>query len=523
MPDYPTGTVTLVFTDLEGSSELSEKHGAAFEPVRDQHFAVLRKAAARRHGYEVETAGDSLFVVFSSAADAVQFAVEAQQSLAEYSWPAEIGSIRVRIGMHSGEPYIGFDQGRPTYRGPVTNRAARVQAAGHGGQVLLSQAAHDLALPALPSEITLKDLGRHRLKGVGEEHFWQVSHPALADEFPPINTLPASRHNLPLPQTPFVGREAEVQNCLNLLLEPANRLLTLLAFGGMGKTRTALQVAELCFDHFKDGVWWISLENATTGEEMVTRIAEQLRLHLQPQPSVREQIWEFHRDRQLLLVLDNLEQVQGDEAAQVVHGLLNAGPRVKCLVTSRRSLNLTAERVVELMPLPASDAEVLFTQRAAARKANFVLNQQNAEDVAAICRTLEGVPLAIEIAASLIVLLAPRQILKRLDDQLKALVARDPTLPPRQQALRAAIDWSYSLLPESTKVLFAQLAVFAGGFTAEAAESICRCDEEDVFEGLMELRNHSLLRAVTDESTQEERLTMLESVRSFALEKAARR
>lgn len=519
MPDYPTGTVTLVFTDLEGSSELSEKHGAAFEPVRDEHFTVLRNVAMRWHGYEVETAGDSLFVIFSNAADAVQFAVDAQRALAEFSWPEEIGDIRVRMGMHSGEPYVGLDQGRPTYRGPVTNRAARVQAAGHGGQVLLSQATRDLALPSLPPDISLKDLGRHRLKGVGDEHFWQVCHPALREEFATLNTLPPTRHNLPLPQTPFVGREAEVLSCIELLRQPSTRLLTLLAFGGMGKTRTALQIAELCFDDFKDGVWWVSLENATTGEEMIARIAEQLRVHLQPQPSVREQVWEFHRDRQLLLVLDNLEQIQGDEAAQVIHGLLNAGPRVKCLVTSRRALNMAAERVFELQPLPISDAETLFAQRASARKSSFALNEQNSADVEAICRTLEGVPLAIEIAASLIVLLAPKQILKKLDDQLKALVARDPTLPPRQQALRAAIDWSYSLLPEPTQVLFAQLAVFAGGFMAEAAESICQCEQADVFDGLLEIRNHSLLRAVTDESTQQERLTMLESVRSFACEK----
>jgi len=211
--------------------------------------------------------------------------------------------------------------------------------------------------------------------------------------------------------------------------------------------------------------------------------------------------------------------VQGDEAAEVIHELLNAGQRIKCLVTSRRGLNLASEQVVELAPLPQAEAQTLFAQRASARKASFAINEQNREDVAAICATLEGVPLAVEIAASLIVLLTPRQILKKLDDQLRVLVTRDPARPRRQQALRAAIDWSHDLLAEEVKKLFAQLAVFAGGFSIEAAEALCQCAQSDIFEGLLELRNHSLLRSIADESTQQERMTMLESVRSYAREK----
>ena len=242
--EFPTGTVTLVFSDLEGSSKLSEEHGASFEAPRMEHFEVLRAVLARYGGCENETAGDSLFAIFAEASSAVQFAVEAQRAMAAHSWPAHIGNLRVRIGIHTGTPFIGEDHGHPTYRGPATNRAARVQSAAHGGQILISA---DTALLAtdLPPEISLLDCGLHRLKGVGEMQLWQVCHPALPAVFPPLDTLSPERHNLPSPTTPLIGREAESAALRDLLCRPNTRLLTLLGFGGMGKTRLALQLAEL--------------------------------------------------------------------------------------------------------------------------------------------------------------------------------------------------------------------------------------------------------------------------------------
>ncbi|BCM88444.1 putative HTH-type transcriptional regulator [Abditibacteriota bacterium] len=322
--------------------------------------------------------------------------------------------------------------------------------------------------------------------------------------------------NVPQSFTPFIGRVEQLQEWSALLLQPTTRLITIAGFGGMGKTRTALEIARRCRDDFGDGVWWVTLETATTGEEMIHRIAEQLRLHLKPQPTVREQLWDFHRDRDLLLVLDNLEQIRGTEASEVVQGLLNAGARVKCLVTSRRSLEISAEQLVELEPMPFRDAEALFVERARARKANFALTTQNATTVTDICHVLEGLPLAIEIAASLIVLLSPPQILKRLDDQLR-LTTRDPGVPRRQQALRAAIDWSYDLLTEGTKTIFAQLSAFTGGFVFDAAEAIC--SGQDVLGSLLELRSFSLLRVETNTFTQQERLLMLRAVADYAAEK----
>jgi non-specific serine/threonine protein kinase len=328
----------------------------------------------------------------------------------------------------------------------------------------------------------------------------------------------AVRNNLPQSLTPFIGRCEQVQEWRALLTTPGMRLMTLAGFGGIGKTRTALQIAFLCVDDFADGVWWIPLDTVTTGDAMAQQIAEQLRLHLKPQPTVREQLWDFHRDRELLLVLDNTEQIQGSEASEVVEGLLDAGPRVKCLITSRRSLEIRGEHLVEMDPLPLSEAEALFLERARTRKSSFTLNEQNAATVSAICSRLEGIPLAIEIAASLIVLLSPAQVLKRLDDQLR-LTARDPSLPPRQQALRAAIDWSYKLLTKNAQTLFAQLAVFSGGLTVEAAEEVC--SGHAVLDGLLELRSHSLLRVETDELTQQERLVMLKVLNEYAVEKLA--
>ncbi len=513
----PTGTVTLVFTDLENSSELSEKHGAAFEAARMAHFGVLREAAMGYSGYEVETAGDALFLVFQNAVEAVQFAVQAQIAMAAYAWPEMFGELRVRIGMHTGEPFIGEDNGHPTFRGPVTNKAFRVQSAGHGGQSLVSQATREAAQHGLPPDISFLDCGLHRLKGVGEEHLWQIAHAALRRDFPPLNTLNPQRHNLPQPALPLIGRESEITVWRETLLNDHTRLLTLTGFGGLGKTRSALQLAELCVGDFSEGVWWVELEETRSAEAMLSRIALLLRLQPQPNLPIKDQLWNYLHERHLLLVLDNTEQ--NPDAPQVISDLLKATTHVKCLVTTRRALELRAEVLREVPPLPLDDAEHLFENFARTRRDEFRIDDDNRDDVREICGQLEGVPLALELAASRIAGLSPRDILRHLGQRFKVLQTRSPDLPPRQRALHGAIDWSFDLLDDDSKNLFAQLAVFRRGFTLADAEAIC--ETFDVFEGVQELRNQSLLRTGTDAVTGATRFSMLESVREYAAEKLA--
>ncbi len=529
----PTGVLTLVFTDVEGSSELSETYRAAFEPTRATHFRLLREEATSCNGFEVKTAGDSLFLVFANASEAVNWAIQAQRRLREFSWPALVSHssaaeqefVRplVRIGMHTGEPFLGLDQGRPDYFGPPVNRAARVMGAGHGDQILVSNATWELAQAQLDDPVTFLDCGRHRLKGVGEERLRQVVVPGLPVEFPALSTLQPDRHNLPLPLTPIIGREPQIAEWRALLLGSkaspvrATRLLTLKGFGGMGKSRAALDLAEECVGAFADGVWWIGLEEVHSADEMFAGIARGLAIPLLAQSSVREQTLQFLGGRDCMLVLDNLEQIR--DAAEVVQAILQSAPRVSQLVTTRNALQLRAERIVEVPPLPQADAERVFMDYARARRDDFERRPENAAAITELCRRLEGVPLAIELAASRITGMTPQEMLVRLKERFRLLQTKAPDLPPRQRALRAAIDWSYCLLQAEEQSLFAQLGAFVGGFTLDDVEAVC--DAEDVFEGVQELTRRSLLRPETDAASQTTRYGMLESLREFACEKLA--
>ena len=524
--DLPSGTITLVFTDIQDSSEYSERYRAAYEPVRALHFNLLRDALARWNGHEVSTAGDALFVVFATASDAVQWAVDAQRTLASHEWPVLAPAdptkgeptrveVRIRIGMHTGEPFVTLNGGRADFFGPVVNRAARVSSAAYGGQVLISDTTRSLVASVAPAEISFRDCGRHRLKGVGEEQLWQVEAPGLEPDFPPLKTFSASTHNLPVPPTPYLGRENEIRLWLERLRDPATRLLTLTGFGGLGKTRTALHLAEVCLDEYPDGVWWIAAEEAHTGEELLQRIATSLRLPLHPDVHVRDQVYKVFRERSALIVLDNLEQVSN--GARAVKDLLVQAPKLKLIVTSRRALEIQDERVVELNPMAAGEAAQLFVNRVRDRQPAFELTDENRADVEELCCKLDGVPLALELAASRIAMLAPRQMLQRLNERFKLLQSRSPDLPDRQRALRGAIDWSYDLLSDDDKSLFIQASVFAGGFTVEDAEVVC--DVFDVLEGVAELRIHSLLRSETDAESQSTRFTMFNSLREYAQEK----
>jgi predicted ATPase/class 3 adenylate cyclase len=512
----PIGVVTLVFTDLEGSSELAERHRELYVTLCEEHFRLLRVALKATGGYEIETAGDSLFVVFSNATDALRFSLEAQLALMRYEWPPEVGALKVRIGFHTGESFIGNDAktGRPTYRGPATNRAARVSSAAHGGQVLLSGATQAIIQNSLPPGISLRDCGRHRLKGIGEENLWQVCHADLPSEFPPPIVLNARRHNFPLPPNPLIGREAEIEEWSTLLLQPATRLLTLFGFGGLGKTRCALELAESCMTNFKDGVWWINLEEARSGEDMVAAIAKSIHLAALPDMPLEEQLQQTFSGQNVLLVLDNTEQIP--DASRVINDLLQAAPDLKCLVTTRHQLGLRAETVRAVPPLRPEIAIRLFIE--------YVQQHGTPIDptdpaIASLCRRLEGVPLALELAASRMGSCGPSEILERLDDQLRLLKSRAPDLPSRQRAMRSVVDWSYEMLSPENRVLFAQLSVFAGGFTIEDVEAIA--PQSDAFDDLDELNRVSMLRATIDPQSRCTRYSMLESLRAYAAEKLA--
>ena len=520
-----SGTLTLVFTDIEDSAIFSERFDAAFEPTREAHFRLLRAQLEIWHGQEVETAGDSLFAVFGSALDAVRWAVEAQLALLAHPWPLPVGSIRVRMGLHTGVPFTDTDSPRLDYKGRDVNRASRVSSAGHGGQILLSNSTQALLASKLPPDVGLRDMGLHRLKGVGEERLWQLLHPALPAEFPALSTLNPERHNLPTPLTPFIGREREInawfarltgQSLTPDTLPPAQttRLLTLVGFGGMGKTRTALYLAELCVEQFTHGVCWVEMEGAADREDSLLRIAQALRLDISAGRSQEEPLFAYLSSRHLLLTLDNTEGVPG--MAALVRELLGKALSIKILVTTRRALEIRGETLVEVRPLSEEDAQRLFVERAHACREDFALTDENAEDVAALCRRLEGVPLALELAAARITGMTPRQMLPRLNERFKLLQSRSPDLPPRQRALRAAIDWSHCLLEPEERAVFAQLGVFTGGFTMEDAEAVC--EGVDVFESVMELRRNSFFHAETEPVTQQDRFVMLDSLREYALE-----
>jgi predicted ATPase len=405
------------------------------------------------------------------------------------------------------------------YRGSAVNRCARLRSSAHGGQILCSETTHALVQSELPAGVGFRDLGIHRLRDIGHEHLWQLLHPALPSEFPPPQALDPERHNLPLPPSPFVGRDTDLAAWHALLLRPTTRILMLVGVSGVGKSRVALHLAELCTGDFDDGVWWVDLQEIQTGEAMVQRIAHDLRLVLQPQLPIKGQLLAFLRSHRLLLVLDNTEQI-GD-AAEAIHELSNTAPSLRCLVTARRALGLRAESVVEVRPLTSAEAEALFVERARSHDSRFVLTAENAADVTDLCRRLEGVPLAVELAASRIAGMTPHEMLHRLDQRFRLLQSDAPDLPPRQRAMQAAIDWSHALLAEEHQRLLAQLSVFAGGFTLADAEAVCEavCEGGDVFEGVLELRSSSLLRAETHGPTQQTRYRMLETVREYAAEK----
>jgi len=515
----PTGDVTLMFSDIEGSTLLLGRLGERYGEALSAQRAILRAAIGDSGGLEMGTEGDSFYVVFESAADAVGCCVAAQRALGRHDWPEGV-TVRVRMGLHSGRPSRHED----AYIGMDVHRAARIAAAAHGGQVVLSEVAWRLAEPGAPSGIEVLDLGLHRLKDIEEpERLFQLAGPGLAAGFPPLKSLGAPT-SLPVPPTPLVGRDRDLDYLLGLLARPDVRLVTLTGAGGVGKTRLAIATAGSLGHLFPHGVFFVALADVRDPEMMWKTIAVDLDADGDGAAAVTACL----RGRRLLLVLDNLEQLPG--AAEVIAGLLASAPGLAVLATSRRPLHLLGEHEVPVPPLSvpgvtagvgdvaASAAVQLFVQQAGMARPGFAVTAGNAPDIAAICRRLDGLPLAIELAASRSRLLAPKALLARLGSSLP-LAAADTGRPSRQQTLRATIGWSYDLLASSSAAVLARMGVFAGGCDLDALATVARpaCDP---LEAAGELRDVSLV-TVTEGPDGEPRFGMLEMIREYALERLA--
>ncbi|HKD32129.1 MAG TPA: adenylate/guanylate cyclase domain-containing protein [Gaiellaceae bacterium] len=506
MSGPPNGTVTLLFSDIEGSTKLLRRTGDAYAELLAEHRRLLSEAFARHRGFEMDNEGDAFFVAFKSANDAAAAASEAQRALAEHDWP-DGNEIRVRMGLHTGDPRTV--DGR--YVGLVVHAAARIMAAGHGGQVLLSEPTRAL----LDKRFLLRDLGAHELKDLpGSQQLYQLQVDGLAADFPPLKTLDHRPTNLPVEPNAFIGRTRELKEAWSLLTRADARLLTLTGTGGAGKTRLALRLAGGAIEQFPNGVFFVSLAPVRDWELVVPSIAQTLGLREQPGETVLETLTEYVRDRRMLLLLDNFEQVL--PAAPALSGLLGSAPELNVLVTSRTPLRIAGERTYSVPPLEGSESVNLFVERAQAADVEFNVTDENAPAVAEICARLDGLPLAIELAAPRVRALPPAALLRRLDDRLRLLTGGASDLDERQRTIRATIEWSYDLLTEAERVLFAQLGVFVGGCRLEAAEALSNADL-DILDGLQSLVENSLLRRRAD-SDGEPRFWMLETLREYARE-----
>jgi predicted ATPase/class 3 adenylate cyclase len=527
----PTGTVTFLFTDVEGSTDLLARHPGRYESLLAAHARILRDAIDRGGGTEVNTEGDAFFAVFPLAAGAVRAAATAQRELAAHPWPRD-AQVRLRMGLHSGEGRLGASD----YVGMDVHRAARIAAAGHGGQVLLSNATRSLIAHELPEGVGLRDMHEHQLKDLpAPEHLWQLEIAGLATEFPHLRTLDARPNNLPLSPTSLIGREQQLGQIEALLVQ--QRLVTLTGPGGTGKTRLALAAAHQLLSRYADGVFFVALEDALDRATVVSKIGAALGVREKPDRDLEAGVREYVRHRELLIVLDNFEQALS--AAPVVTELLAAASRLRLIVTSREVLHLSDEHEFSVPPLRLPDprnlpgldalsqyeAVALFIDRATAVRPDFVVTNENAPAVAEICSRLDGLPLAIELAAARAKLLTPQAILDRLERSLTLLTGGARDLSARQRTLRGAIDWSYELLDEPERNLFARLAVFAGGWTLEAVEQVCNPGAEldvDTLDGLSSLSDKSLVHLAPG-GDGESRFEMLQVIREFALEKLQQR
>ena len=516
MTDLPTGTVTFLFTDIEGSTRLQYEAGVErYAEVRAQHHRVLRDACARHGGVEVDAAGDGLFVAFPTASGGVAAAIDAQFALR--------GLVAVRMGLHSGEPHLTPEG----YAGVDIANAARIAAVAHGGQILLSQTTADLADPA--EGVSLRGLGEHTLKDVpGPQQLYQVVADGLTLEFPPLKSLGSVPTNLPAQRVELIGRDEELRELAGLL-GGDRRLVTLTGPGGTGKTSLALEAAARSLEEFPEGVFLARLETVDDPDLVMSALADALPAPALEGVAPEVVVADFLRDRRALVVLDNFEYVL--DAAPAVADLLDRAPRAHFLVTSVAPLRVFGELEVRVQPLglpelgtaPESIAEspavALFAERARAARPGFALSGDNADAVAQVCVALDGLPLALELAAARTRVLSPTALLERVERPLALLEGGARDAPDRHRTLRATIDWSYELLEEPQRRLFMRLSVFSGGATLEAIDAICRPLDDlgfDVVDGLARLVECSMLK--TEERDGELRFLLLETLREYARE-----
>ena len=481
MRDLPTGTVTFLFTDIEGSTGLLQDLGRdEFVRLLDRHAEILRTAVAEQGGVEIGTEGDSFFVAFPTASGALRAAVAAQRALAAHPW-SDGNPIRVRMGLHTGEGVPGGDN----YVGIDVNRAARIAAAGHGGQIVISEATRVLVAGDVPDGVTFRDLGLHDLKGLEHpERLHDLVIDGLSADFPALRTRGAQRTNLRPRRTSFVGRTRAMDDIERLLRE--TRLLTLTGPGGTGKTRLALEIASRQLDRFPDGVFFVDLSPLTDPTLVISEIAGVLKVREAPDLDLAGSLRRHLADLDVMLVLDNFEQLVDGSSA--IGDLLDAAPGLTVLATSRIALRLSGEHEYQVAPLElparerrgdaaqlvASESVRLFVDRATSVRPDFTLTDANASAVAEIVERLDGLPLALELAASRLRVLDPTTLAERLEHRLSMLRGGDRDLPERHRTLDGTIRWSYEMLEPDEQRLFARLSVFAGGWTLDAAEARLR-------------------------------------------------
>jgi len=508
----PEGVVTFLFTDIEGSTHLIQAHGEAWPDLLTTHYELLDDALSAHGGRQVGTRGDAVFVAFDSASSALAGAVDAQAAVSNFPWPDP--PLRVRMGLHTGEAVVRNGD----YVGLAVHEAARICSAGHGGQVLVSASALHFAGGAPPGAIA-EDLGRHRLKDLpSPTHLWQLSRPDLNTQFPGVRA-DAVPGNLPKPITSFIGRLDERADAAERIRSGAACLVTLTGAGGSGKTRLALQVAADVVSGFPQGAWVVELAGVSDPLQVPAAVASALDLRDDFGRPSGASLAAALGERSLLLVLDNCEHVV-NEVALLVAELLERCPQLVVLATSQEALGIPGESVLAIGGMSESEALQLFAARAAARRSDFALTRANAPTVAAICRRLDGIPLAIELAAGRAAALSVEEIAARLDDQFRLLTGGSRAAMARQQTLRATVDWSYNLLDENEKTLFARLATFAGGWNLDAAVAVTAfgtLSDLEVIDVLGRLVARSLV--VVEEQDGASRYRMLATIRQYALER----
>ena len=530
MNQPPVGTVTFLFTDIEGSTKLWQEHPEAMVGSLSRHHTLLKESFAKYGGYVFQIIGDAFCAAFSTADSGLNAALDAQRTLAAEKW-RESGVIRVRMALHTGrvEVKIGDYTSGEYVSGLTLSRAARLLSAGHGGQILLSQPTYELVRDQLPAGVTLRDMGTHRLKDlIRPEQIFQVVIPDLPADFPALKTLDSLPNNLPIQLTSFVGREKEIGEIKEIIKHA--RLVTLTGTGGSGKTRLALKVAAELIEEFSDGVWFVDLAPLSDPSYVPQAIASALNLRQEGGHPLMDLLAGYLSRRNLLIVLDNCEHIVA-ACANAADQLLHAAPRLKIIATSREGLGVEGERTFSVptltlpdtrqLPTPEAltqyEAVGLFIDRALAVNNNFAVTNANALAIARICRRLDGVPLAIELAAARVQALSPEQIAARLDDSFRLLTSGSRTAIPRHQTLRAVVDWSWELLSEDERRLLRRLSVFTGGWTLEAAEAINAEEGVEAFEVLdllTQLVSKSLV--IWQEGQVMPRYHLLETVRQYA-------